>query len=181
VRTRGRKRLVIDTDVVQSSGSEKATDPRAVSCREFLRAVRSYNYRVVVTKEINAEWKRHRSGFAHEWKVSMYARRRIEDINPSENDTLLDKITTATNDPDEVEVMQKDFHLLQAALETDKIVISLDQTVRNLFANASQQVGEIRIIIWVNPERTLEEQPIPWLKNGAPAETHRRLSAYLTQ
>ncbi|MYG00087.1 hypothetical protein F4212_13280 [Candidatus Poribacteria bacterium] len=180
MRIRGTKRLVIDTDVVQSSGSENATDPRAVNCRDFLKAVRFHNYRVVVTREINAEWKRHKSGFAHEWKVSMYVRRRIVDINPPENDALHDKITTTTNDPDEVEVMEKDFHLLQAALETDKIIISLDQTVRILFANASHHVGEIRIIIWVNPERT-EEQPIAWLQNGAPPEAHRQLSAYPTQ
>ena len=73
--------------------------------------------------------------------------------------------------------MEKDFHLLQAALATDRTVISLDETVRDLFKRASQQVGEIQRIIWVNPDRTAEEQPIIWLQNGAPPETHRRLSA----
>ncbi len=77
--------------------------------------------------------------------------------------------------------MQKDFHLLEAALETDKTVISLDQTVRTLFAQAAQQVGEIRDVVWVNPDRTVEEQPIVWLQNGAPNEAHRQLSAYPTQ
>ena len=72
--------------------------------------------------------------------------------------------------------MQKDFHLLQAALATDRTVISLDETVRRLFVHASQQVGEIRDIIWVNPDRTAEEQPIEWLQNGAPPEPHRQLS-----
>ena len=69
-------------------------------------------------------------------------------------------------------------HLIEAALETDKTIISLDETVRMLYAQVSQQVGEIRDIIWVNPERTTEEQPITWLKNGALPEVHRQLSAY---
>ena len=181
MRARGTIRLVIDTDVVQSSGDEKATDPRAVNCRDFLKGVRSHNYRVVMTREINAEWKRHRSGFAHEWKVSMYARKRIVDINPDENDTFRDRITTTTNDSDEIDILRKDLHLIQAAFVTDRRIISLDETVRILFAKVSQQVGEIRNIIWVNPDRKEEEQPITWLKNGAPPEAHRQLSNYLRQ
>ena len=86
------------------------------------------------------------------------------------------KVTTTTNDADEIEAMQKDFHLLQAALTTDQTIISLDETVRVLFKRASQQVGEIWGIIWVNPDRTAEEHPIAWLQNGAPAEAYRRLS-----
>ena len=85
-------------------------------------------------------------------------------------------INTASAE-DEVEALRKDFHLLQAALATDQTVISLDETIRGLFKRASQQVGEILNIIWVNPDRTAEEHPIAWLQNGAPSEPHRRLSA----
>ena len=180
MRAKNSKRLVIDTDVLQSSGDEDATNPRAINCRDFLKAVLSLSYRVVITPKISAEWKEHRSSFALEWRTSMYARRRVDDINPPQDEKLRDKITTTTNDEDESETMQKDFHLLAAALTTDKTVISLDETVRTLFARASQRIGEIRDIIWVNPERT-EEQPIAWLKNDAPPETHRQLSIFPAQ
>ena len=106
----------------------------------------------------------------------MDARRKIDRVNPPEDEELQAKVTTTTNNADEIEVMEKDFHLLQAALATDQSIISLDETVRGLFARASQRVGEIRHIIWVNPERT-EEEPISWLQNGAPPEAHRQLSA----
>ena len=181
MRARNSKRLVIDTDVVQSSGDEDATDPRAIHCRDFLREVRSLNYRVVITKAISDEWKRHRSGFAYEWQVSMHARRRVESVDPPEYDELQNKIISTTNDEDEIEAMEKDFHLLQAALATDHTIISCEQYVRKLFAIASQRVGEIRRIIWVNPDRTAEEQPIPWLKNGAQSDTDRQPSAYPIQ
>jgi hypothetical protein len=175
VRARDLKRLVIDTDVAQASGDEDATDPRAIHCRDFLKEVRSQNHRVVMTRKISDEWKRHRSGFAHEWKVSMYARRKIDRINLPEHLELQDKITDTASNENEIEVMQKDLHLLEAALVTDQTVISLDETVRQLFKRASQQVGEIQYIIWVNPDRS-EEQPIVWLQNGAPPEPHRQLS-----
>ena len=177
MRSRDSKRLVIDTDVAQASGDEDATDPRAINCRDFLKEVRSQEHRVVMTREISDEWKRHQSRFALEWRVSMDARRKIDRINPPEYEDTQAKVTNTASDEDEIEVMEKDFHLLQAALATDQTIISLDETVRQLFKQASQQVGEIRDIIWVNPDRTAEEQPITWLQNGAPPEPHRQLSA----
>lgn len=107
----------------------------------------------------------------------MDASRKVERIDPPEDNTLQDKITTTTKNEIEIEALRKDFHLLQAALTTDQTIISLDETVRQLFKRASQQVGEIQDIIWVNPDKTTEEQPIAWLQNGAPPEPHRQLSA----
>ena len=176
MRARDSKQLVIDADVARASGSETATHPRAEHCRDFLNAVLLLSHRIVMTEKINNEWKNHQSRFARRWRVSMDARKKINRIDPPEDEELQAKVTTTTNNTDEIEAIQKDFHLLQAALATDQTVISLDETVRQLFKQASQQVGEIRNIIWVNPDRT-EEQPITWLQNGAPPEPHRQLSA----
>ena len=176
MRARDSKRLVIDADVARASGSETATHPRAEHCRDFLSAVLSLSYRIVMTEKINNEWKNHQSRFARWWRVSMDARKKIDRINPPEDEALQTEITTTTNNENEIEALRKDFHLLQAALATDQTVISLDETVRHLFKRASQQVGEIRNIIWVNPDRTAEEQPIAWLRNGAQPEPHRQLS-----
>ena len=178
MRARDSKRLVIDADVVRASGSETATHPRAEHCRDFLSAVLLISYRVVMTEEISNEWKNHQSRFARRWRVSMNARKKINRIDPPEYANIRDKVTSTTTNADEIENIEKDFHLLQAALATDQTIISLDETIRRLFARASQQVGEIRNIIWVNPDKTAEEQPIAWLRNGAPHETHRRLSIY---
>ena len=177
MRARDSKRLVIDADVARAAGSEIATHPRAEHCRDFLNAVLSLSHRIVMTEQINNEWKNHQSRFARRWRVSMDARKKIDRIDPPENAELQAKVTTTTNNENEIEALQKDFHLLQAALVTDQTIISLDETVRQLFKQASQSVGEIRNIIWVNPDRTAEEQPIAWLQNGAPPEPHRQLSA----
>ena len=74
--------------------------------------------------------------------------------------------------------MQKDFHLLDAALATDQTIISLEEIIRGLFARATQRVGEIRDIVWVNPERMEEEEPLVWLQNGAPPDDHRKLRTW---
>ncbi|MDE0326359.1 MAG: hypothetical protein OXN27_20745 [Candidatus Poribacteria bacterium] len=107
----------------------------------------------------------------------MIARKRFDYITPPQDTALSDKIDATTTRERDIAALRKDFHLLQAALATDQTIISLDETIRQLFKKASQQVGEIRDIIWVNPDRTTEEQPITWLQNGAPPEPHRQLSA----
>ena len=159
MRARDSKRLVIDADVARASGSETATHPRARHCRDFLDTVLLLSHRVVMTKKISNEWKNHQSRFARRWRVSMDARKKIDRINPPEDENLPNKVVETTNNENEIAAMEKDLHLLQAALATDQTVVSLDETIRRLFAQASLQVGEIKNIIWVNPEQT-EEQPI---------------------
>ena len=169
--------MVIDADVARAAGSETATHPRAKHCRDFLDEVLTLSHRVVMTERINNEWKNHQSRFARRWRVSMDARKKIDRIAPPEYMEIRDKVTNATSDENEIEALQKDFHLLQAALATDQTITSLDETIRRLFKRASQQVGEIRNIIWVNPDKTAVEHPIAWLQNGAPPEAHRKLYA----
>ncbi len=180
MRSRGLKRLVVNASVARAAGGKGATASVSINCTEFLETFRDESpHHIVMTYELSEEWDKHQSNFAAAWLKSMIARKRFVYINPPQNTVLSDEIESTATREREVEALQKDSHLLQAALATDQTVISLDETVRGLFAQASLQVGEIRNIIWVNPDRT-EEHPITWLQNGALPETHRRLSAYPT-
>ena len=178
MRTVGSKRLVIDTDVAQASGSETATHPRAKHCRDFLQKMLSLSHSVVMTPEISNEWKSidpvlHVGGGCR-W---MRAKKCIVSMLKQMRE-LRDKIKETATNENEDEDMRKDFHLLEAALATDQTIISLDETVRGCFARATRHVGEIRDIVWVNPERMEEEEPLVWLQNGAPPEDHRQLRAW---
>ena len=70
--------------------------------------------------------------------------------------------------------MLKDIHLIEAAFQTDKIVISMDETVRNCFHEATHKIRTLRQIAWVNPCKS-EETPFDWLQNGAERERERLL------
>ncbi len=49
--------------------------------------------------------------------------------------------------------MLKDLRLIEAAIATDKIVISLDDnTARKFFIRAASQVDKLKNIVWVNPD-----------------------------
>jgi hypothetical protein len=170
------KRLVIDASIARSSGGKEATYPTSVHCRDFLQAILDICHRVVMTPDIREEWNKHQSNFARTWLRTMVAKKKVEyraDIAADEE--LWNTIESITASEKNCEAMLKDFRLIEAALATDKTVISLDDTVRKLFDNAAVQVGELRNVVWVNPDKTEEEKPIDWLKDGAQAEKKRLL------
>ena len=175
MRSRDSKRLVVNASVARAAGGEEATVSVSISCTDFLETFRDEcPHHVVMTPALSEEWEENQSKFAATWLRSMIARKRFDYVEPSVNQALRDEIEGTAISENEIEDMQKDFHLLEAAQATDQTIISLDETVRGLFARASQRVGEIRDIVWVNPERTVEEEPLVWLQNGAPPEEHRK-------
>lgn len=176
--TNTRHSLVIDASVARSSGGEDATYPTSKHCRDFLQAVLEICHRVVMTPEIKEEWDKHQSTFARRWRVSMVARKKLEyypDI-PA-NEELWNKIEGIAASSKEREAILKDFRLIEAALATDKTVISLDETVRKLLDKAAEQVGELRNVVWVNPAKTENEKPLDWLRDGAKPEKERMLGS----
>jgi hypothetical protein len=75
--------------------------------------------------------------------------------------------------------MQKDRHLLTAALAADEIILSLNETDRRRFAEACDDLPPIRTIVWTNPEREADNC-LDWLEQGASPEPHLRLRNYPT-
>jgi hypothetical protein len=104
----------------------------------------------------------------------MFARRKVCSIDAPADDELRSKVEQATSDEKKRAAMLKDTHLIEAALQTDKIVISMDETVRQCFHEAAQTIGTMRQIVWVNPCKG-DETPIEWLKGGAVLEKERKL------
>ena len=179
MRSRDSKRLVVNASVARAAGGVEATASVSVSCTEFLETFRDEcPHHVVMTPELSEEWETNQSKFAATWLRSMIARKRFDYEDPPVNQALCDEIEGTATSENEIEDMQKDFHLLEAALVTDQTIISLDETIRRLFAHATQGVGEIRDLVWVNPERMEEEEPLVWLENGAPPEDRRKLRAW---
>jgi hypothetical protein len=72
--------------------------------------------------------------------------------------------------------MLKDCLLVEAAIVTDRSIISLDETVRSLFSGVAQELRTLRRIVWINPDKE-DEQSIIWLKNGAKLERKRFLGS----
>lgn len=175
--TKVSRRLVIDASVARSSGGEDAVHPLPKQCRDFLKATLSCGHRVVLSPPVNAEWRKHESGFARKWRTAMVARRKVLMEEVAEDPALRDAIEGSTKADRDRLAMIKDTHLVEAAQATDRTVVSLDDTVRRLFGVASKSVRSLRTVVWANPRHETEECSA-WLADGAPPEGHRQLGAW---
>ena len=168
------KCLVIDTDIASSAGGENAQDTRSKQCRDVLMIVRNTGHAVVVTEMISEEWRKHQSSFTRTWLRSMYAKRKVCQLDISADEELRGKLEQVVAEEKRRNAMLKDVHLVEAALEADKTVISMDETVRSYFQEVTPKVVVFKQIMWVNPSKD-DERCLEWLQNGAERERERML------
>lgn len=180
MRAKVSKRLVIDASVARSAGGADATFPLSKQCRDFLKTTLAVCHRVVLTSAVRQEWKKHESGFARGWRAAMMARKKLLLEDAPEDSTLREALEDAAATDRGRRAMLKDTHLVESALATDRTVVSLDDTVRSLFAAASRPVRSLKKIVWANPAH-LGEECEGWLRDGAPEDGHRQLASWRPQ
>jgi hypothetical protein len=169
------KRLVIDASVATSTGER---GQRGERCQTFLRImIEKTAHRLVMTKDIGAEWDIHSHPFARHWRKSMNARKRVDRPAVDHDLILAEKIERANPPEKALLAMKKDLRLIEAARTTDNRIVSLDDNARRFFCAASSGVGELRTILWVNPVQETE-MPIQWLEDGAPSDEQRLIMPY---
>lgn len=139
--------FVVDADVARSSGVSE--HPVSSGSRKLLQSLKESNHNAVMCPNLMKEWRRHKSFFATKWLASMIAKKKIIFISPAEN--IKNFIVQNIEDCKEKEIALKDSHLIDAALEVDKIVASYDNIAKNVFRNLSVRKAEIRSILWINP------------------------------
>ena len=181
-----KKAFVVDTSIAKSASPAKDEDAAtdASLCYQFLLSIfNDDGFHVVMSLDMYAEWDRHVlkpdeqpefNRHTHQWFVEMVRSDRVIDIGDVRNDKLRKKIHETSRDAGVQEMMRKDYHLLEAALEKDKIVFSRDKKVRRHYRNAAVTVEEIKLIHWANPILP-EDEVIAWLENGAFDDPKRQL------
>jgi hypothetical protein len=164
--------IVVDASIARAAGEESATFPDSKNARDCLKCILANKHSLVSSPELWAEWRKHQSRFASLWLTRMHARRLVRRIQSPFDQNLRGRIEAATVSRKEWIQLEKDCILVEAALVTDKIILSLDDAARNLFRQSSAKVGELRSIHWANPCRA-EEQAADWIASGCFA-AHRR-------
>jgi hypothetical protein len=164
--------LVIDASIARAAGSLESKHPRGILCRDFLMSIRSICHRIAWNDAIKAEWDKHNSSFAQQWRLSMLKLNKLIPVNCVE--AIRDSVENHCDDPAILALVLKDCHLVQAALATDHRIASLDDQVRGHFTDLAEAVKVLRPILWLNPA-VVDEAAVEWLERGAPDEQKRRL------
>ena len=123
------------------------------------------------------EWQKHASGFSQTWMRRMYAKGKIVGMNDVGQQILLERVSIAVASDYPTEAwpeIEKDFHLVHAALATDRIIISGDRRARDAYQNASRRIRELGPICWVNPA-VHGDLLLRWLRGEAEATRHWNL------
>ncbi|MEQ1837625.1 MAG: hypothetical protein ABL858_04705 [Candidatus Nitrotoga sp.] len=160
---------MIDADVARASGGSNATHSDAIATRDFLQFTLTICHKVVMTSAMQAEWNTHQSEFARKWRRSMVNKRKLVVLTSVERHDIRNQIESLSVSDNNKEAMFKDCHLIEAALASDNRVISMDDTVKNLFSAATSSIPDLRNVLWVNPAKNYEKI-INWLRDGAPIE-----------
>lgn len=172
--------LVVDASVVRAAGGVNATDPVPARARDALKAILSICHRVCLSAALRDEWKRHRSGFAQRWWRQMYARRKVVDCEPPSCAAIVADIRAFPSvSGSEADAVEKDIHLVAAALDADQVVLSWDTSaatvIRKVCADTrtttSKIVGQV---LWIDPIADSETLNA-WLSESGPAQRHWRL------
>ena len=169
------KFLVIDTDIARAAGGGNTQREPSKSCRIFLVTVlERTEHKVVLTRAIQEEWNKHQSIATLAWRRTMIAQKRMCLIDAPADAQLRRKVEHYASSDNKARAMLKDIHLIEAAHQADKIVISMDETVRNCFREVTHKIRLLAFIAWVNP-CIIEEKAIEWLHNGAEMKRERLL------
>jgi hypothetical protein len=163
-----KRAILVDTSVARSAGSARATDVRAAACRDALKAIRKTTLHAVLSSALREEYDRQAmmSKFFRRWLLWMTARRRIWEVDPPLHRPTRAAARRLLPAPRQ-EAVEKDLHLVSAALASDRRVLSGDDRMRDDLATLAAGVRALAQLHWANPETP---DCLDWLSRTAPDE-----------
>jgi len=162
------RRLVVDTNVARSAGESQ--HPVSDACRQVMETMFNEQHQVVLSATQFMEWQKHQSGYSKRWLVRMKAKKLWCVLSPEPDSGLAAR---AKEIPCAEEVRQeilKDLHLLENALATDRVVLSMETNVFRLFATYKKALKVPRAVAWVNPTDDAAAC-MAWLLAGAAVDS----------
>jgi hypothetical protein len=99
----------------------------------------------------------------------MVAKKKLVIIAKSENASLRRTIASNLTVVAERNAALKDCHLIEAALQTENRIVSLDATSRSLFHRVASEAPAVTKIVWIDPT-DLKDDAVSWLRQGAPVK-----------
>ena len=141
--------IVVDALIAHSAGMSPASQSK--QCLNFLDVFeKETNHEVVISLDIREEWDRHKSKYSSRWLTSMQNAGRLRRIQFRKDKTLWGAFNEAELTAPAYADLHKDLLLVEAAINADKRVSSLDG-VKKHFAKCVACNPAIGDVAWVNP------------------------------
>lgn len=131
---------------------------------------------IVLGDELFEEWRRYQSVYTRVWLTRMTSQNRISTYENGGDDfqSIKKNLLAAIPSREIIKIVEKDLHLIEAAVLTDKLIISIEKHSRDHFRNYSNVIQVLQEICWMNPAEP-DEKVVAWLKAGAKRSDCRKL------
>jgi len=96
----------------------------------------------------------------------MSGRDKLSEIREPEREALRSQLKQLGLTESQWKAVARDIPLIEAALATDRVVVSCDDTARNSFHGLASRCPELSSVAWVNPSED-PENVLRWLAEGA--------------
>lgn len=166
------KTIIVDACVATNAGSVEPPASVSIRARAFLEDMREFDHKLGLTTQLEREWKDHAGRFALRWWRTMRVKRHVVFVATHHQTASRRRTLQTSNSANKKAAMEKDWHLIEAALCADRTVASSDATVRRLFARAALAIAQLQPIVWVNPST---EDLTAWLQADAPPDAEKQL------
>jgi hypothetical protein len=145
------RRIVVDASVARAAGTTE--HPVSARSRDFLQTMLRVCHRVVMTPDLNREWRGHRSNFSYTWLGAMRRRGKVVDasVDDERQTSLVGSVLDCDLTTKQRAAVEKDCLLVSAAWAADDLVASNDDKVRALLSRLTGASPDLARIIWVNP------------------------------
>lgn len=168
-RTRQPIAVVIDASIARACGRQGKDSSAAISvaCADALQAIKDAGLHAGMSEPLEEEWLRHASTFARKWLVQMFSRKRVRRLESVPLHAGLRRVLPTLPDEGIQRAIDKDLHLIELALVTDRRIISLDERMRLHLVNLTARVKALSRVHWATPRHAA---CLVWLRTGAPDE-----------
>ena len=159
------RRLVVDACVLQSAGGRQ--HPDSAACGRALEEIHTVGHIVVHTPALYSEWVEHKSRYSLTWLSRMRSKRLIAGLPTDPVDKRLRaRIEGSGQHFTRIKAAMKDVHLLEAARQTDRAIISVERRSKEIFRQIPKVLDGIA---WVDPIQHTDAS-CKWLRAGARAQ-----------
>lgn len=159
--------VVIDASIAKNAGGLKRQKQISLNCTNLLNGILLLQITAVYTPELLAEWNKHASNYSSQWLTTMISKSRYRFLTDYKIIALRELISKLLQN-DRVP-LEKDVHLVEAALEKCLRIISGDEKAKRKFTKLSATFSELQKIFWVNPNPDFNGC-ILWLQKGMPED-----------
>ena len=159
-------RLVVDTNILRGASSTIVAEPPGATLRAVLQAILRICHRAVVSPALAREYNKHASDYGTRWLSAMRTKGKVVEAEATPTSRSRRWQANASRKGSRPgEELQKDLHLVLAAMETDQIVVSCETNARDVLLEVMTP-DDLPLVSWAVVGPHTEN----WLERGAPRQ-----------